>query len=45
MDIARQVAGAMEQVKVVQNPDLEQIFQADQAAREAVARANPQAGQ
>ena len=45
MDIARQVAGAMEQVRVVQNPDLEQIFQADQAAREAVARANPQAGQ
>ena len=45
MDIARQVAQAMAEVPAVQNPNLEQIFQADQAAREAVARANPSAGQ
>ena len=45
MDIARQVAQAMAEVPAVQNPNLEQIFQADQAAREAVARANPPAGQ
>ena len=44
-DIARQVAVAMEQVPVVQNPSLEQIFQADRAAREAVARAHPLEGQ
>ena len=36
MDIARQVALAMERVPAVQSPDLEQIFQADQAARAAV---------
>ena len=45
MEIARQVAQAMAEVPAVQNPNLEQIFQADQAAREAVARANPSAGQ
>ena len=45
MDIARQVALAMEQVPTVQSPSLEQIFQADQAAREAVARAHTSAGQ
>ena len=45
MDIARQVALAMEQVPAVQSPSLEQIFQADQAAREAVARAHTSAGQ
>ena len=36
MDIARQVERAMEQVPVIQSPDLEEIFQADQAARAAV---------
>ena len=36
MDIARQVERAMEQVPVIQSPDLEEIFQADQAARTAV---------
>lgn len=36
MDIAWQVALAMERVPAVQSPDLEQIFQADQAARAAV---------
>lgn len=45
MEIARQVAQAMAEVPAVQNPNLEQVFQADQAAREAVARANPSAGQ
>ena len=36
MDIARQVERAMAEVPVVQSPDLEEIFQADQAARAAV---------
>ena len=45
MEIARQVAQAMAEVPAVQNPNLEQIFQAYQAALEAVARANPSAGQ
>ena len=35
MDIARRVAYAMEQVKLVQNPNLEDVLQADRAAREA----------
>ena len=35
MDIARRVAYAMEQVKPVQNPNLEDVLQADRAAREA----------
>ncbi len=33
MDISRRVARAMEEVPVVQNPGLEEILQADQAAR------------
>ena len=36
MDIARQVERAMAEVPVIQSPDLEEIFQADQAARAAV---------
>ena len=35
MDIARRVAYAMGQVKLVQNPNLEDVLQADRAAREA----------
>ena len=35
MDISRRVARAMEQVSVVQNPTLEDVLQADRAAREA----------
>ena len=35
MDIARRVEYAMEQVKLVQNPKLEDVLQADRAAREA----------
>lgn len=35
MDISRRVARAMEQVPVVQNPTLEDVLKADQAAREA----------
>jgi 1-deoxy-D-xylulose-5-phosphate reductoisomerase len=38
MDIADRVAEAMAQVKVVQEPSLTQILEADQAAREAVER-------
>ncbi len=36
MDIARQVARAMAEVPAVRDPGLEEIFQADQAARAAV---------
>ena len=35
MDISRRVARAMEQVPVVQNPTLEDVLKADQAARQA----------
>ena len=36
LDIADRVEGAMEQVPVVETPSLEDVLQADQAAREAV---------
>ena len=36
LDIARRVERAMDQVKVVQDPTMTQILEADQAAREAV---------
>ena len=36
MDIARRVAYAMEQVKPVSDPTLEDVLQADKLAREAV---------
>ena len=36
LDIARRVERAMEKVKVIQDPSMTQILDADQAAREAV---------
>ena len=45
LDIAHRVERAMDQVKVVQDPSMTQILEADQAAREAVARAHTSAGQ